>query len=62
MYQASPILIGGRQAAVEEKKSTSSRGKFIYFPMVVMNNDDINVIEKKIIKWKGANIPLNYVI
>ncbi|XP_049410698.1 nuclear transport factor 2-like [Solanum stenotomum] len=26
MYQASPILIGGRQAAVEEKKSTSSRG------------------------------------
>lgn len=35
--EASPILIGGRQAAVEEKKSTSSRGKFNYSPMVVMN-------------------------
>ncbi|KAH0633517.1 hypothetical protein KY284_036303 [Solanum tuberosum] len=34
VIEASPILIGGRQAAVEEKKSTSSRGKFNYSPMV----------------------------
>lgn len=26
--QASPILIGDRQAVVEEKRSTNSRGKF----------------------------------
>lgn len=28
MFQASPVAIGGRQAIVEEKKSTNSRGKW----------------------------------
>lgn len=28
IFQASPIAIGGRQAVVEEKRSTNSRGKF----------------------------------
>lgn len=28
LSQASPIMIGGRQAFVEEKRATGSRGKF----------------------------------
>lgn len=27
--QASPVIIGGRQAYVEEKRTTGSRGKFL---------------------------------
>lgn len=36
MFQASPIMIGGRQAYVEEKRSTnSSRGKLDFFEVPI---------------------------
>lgn len=41
LLQASPVLIGGWQAVVEEKRSTNSRGKLNDCPLEVIRMTDV---------------------